>query len=649
MAKSASIKAAKKNCGEKIIPIPPEFYASNKVEDLIIPRSQAVPMAIVLQLMQWGAFVAFFTYYSLPPSFIIQTTIQSEWDYGGANWNCTPMVADGFYGVRWNYETCRTLLQPPNTETVVAVNDVGFPFAESGDHGGPGGDDIPTSGDAWRYKPFTGTGAEIKAVAGMANWFMEQVTLTDDERDSAQQGVYEQLKSLNSCGVDGFPRWGWDSQDERFYSDDFFFDIFQTNLKDDNAPPPSPPPPFPPPPPSPAPPPVPTEDAGVSVCCGGGSAYEVDEPECQAGTFDVGGVWTTCSNFQLSEIYFGDVYSNGLTHTPRYVKGSPGYVVDLTQVFQTDQMVNKSLKQQSNENYCGDYGNCCSVNVGCADPWADDISGWGICDGSQYPGSPDSYASGNDCIGTDVYWPNTDEGISDGTNAAPNEFSGNTFPLAYSFPGQQVPNCRSCCSYLDADCGMVEDDYGGMMYNESACTSKCCSGCLPGYGGSYGGNYGGGYDDFVDPYTDITSPEYASLRYGLPAGFYVECSVTLAEAIAMFTAYQDQHDPCLFTKVNGPFTCESAAPLGVAQRFSLAYANALLAYTAVSAMIINIFFGKAKRVAEGKDRSSKDDTDVEKEFVEVSGDDRVRNLELKNKNLEDKLDKLAKLVEAGNK
>mmetsp|Transcript_8384 Transcript_8384/g.31323 ORF Transcript_8384/g.31323 Transcript_8384/m.31323 type:complete len:146 (-) Transcript_8384:156-593(-) len=125
-----------------------------------------------------------------------------------------------------------------------------------------------------------------------------------------------------------------------------------------------------------------------------------------------------------------------------------------------------------------------------------------------------------------------------------------------------------------------------------------------------------------DP-NNLNLPRYAEVMYGLKQCFYVECSVTLAEAIAMFAAYYDAHDPCSFTKINGPYTCENAAPLGVAQRFSLAYANALLAYTIVSAAIIHIFFGAAKRKAEGKDVNS-GDPDVEKEFRNVAAGDEVQ-------------------------
>ena len=110
--KSVSVKAAKKNCLDSIVPIPNEFYAGNKEEDLIVPKARAVPMALVLQFMQWGAFISFFTYYSLPVSYIRESTIQADWNYGGPSWNCTPMMADEFYSMRWNYETCKKIVQP---------------------------------------------------------------------------------------------------------------------------------------------------------------------------------------------------------------------------------------------------------------------------------------------------------------------------------------------------------------------------------------------------------------------------------------------------------------------------------------------------------------------------------------------------------
>ena len=106
---------------------------------------------------------------------------------------------------------------------------------------------------------------------------------------------------------------------------------------------------------------------------------------------------------------------------------------------------------------------------------------------------------------------------------------------------------------------------------------------------------------------------YATFVYGLPEGYYYTCNTTQAEAIAMYKKYNEMNDPCEWAKHNGPFNCERAGPLGVGQRFSLAYANALLAYTLVSAAIVNIFFAAQKRRAEGRD------VEVgEEEFTEVA-------------------------------
>jgi hypothetical protein len=109
----------------------------------------------------------------------------------------------------------------------------------------------------------------------------------------------------------------WREESDRYFNDKYVHDIFQTNLAAAPSPPPSPPPPLPS-----LTPLVP----GVTMCCGGGTNCEVEEPECQDGVFDFGGVSTTCSNFKQYECFFDDVYSNVLIHTPRYVKGSPGYV-----------------------------------------------------------------------------------------------------------------------------------------------------------------------------------------------------------------------------------------------------------------------------------------------------------------------------------
>jgi hypothetical protein len=154
----------------------------------------------------------------------------------------------------------------------------------------------------------------------------------------------------------------------------------------------------------------------------------------------------------------------------------------------------------------------------------------------------------------------------------------------------RVDNCAKCC-LDDADtCGMNDPD----KCNRDLCCYDCGMDFGMDFGHSSSSGGGGGPPTKEDP-------QYASYAYGLPEGFYENCTTTQAEAIAMFTKYNELHDPCEWAKLNGPFTCERAGPTGIGQRFSLAYANALLAYTVISATIVNIFYAKAKRRAEGKD------------------------------------------------
>ena len=90
---------------------------------------------------------------------------------------------------------------------------------------------------------------------------------------------------LNTCGLDGFPQ---HVCNEIVKYDRYIYDIFQVNLKQSFVPPPPSPPPSPPPPPFPSPP-----STTHSVCCGGGTKYDVEEPKCQRGMFN-GNPGTRC-------------------------------------------------------------------------------------------------------------------------------------------------------------------------------------------------------------------------------------------------------------------------------------------------------------------------------------------------------------------
>jgi hypothetical protein len=521
LKKSVSVNAMKKTFLERILPIPQEFYAGNKEEDLIIPKKQIIPMAIVLQFMQWGAFIAFFTYYSLPPSFIRESTIQADWDFGGSSWNCTPMMAHGYYATRWNYATCQGFVQPPSETTVTLSQNV------KPDPGAPDGE---VSGPAWRYHPFHGTGTGAKAVLGPAEKYMADPSLTEDAVSEKIRQVIDPVKELNACGLDGFLQQAYSFKSGLVKDEGFTFDIYSPNLAlTSTPPPPAPPPPAP---------------ATVSVCCGG-TTYLDDEPSCQRGVFEVSGARTQCSNFE-NTVFVGDDI-DGIAHTNRYVTANMIY--------------DKGFENQG--------------------AWV------------THKQNDDDIAAQDPNVNSGATWADTNEGI-DETDSA--QYDSSSFEYIYRWTGsdgerQPIYNCIRCCT--DVDCGACCQD--------NSCAAASCCDC--------------GGDMWIDPEDDPTNPEYFTLNYGLPAGHYEDCETTQAEAIAMFKSYLERHDPCEWTKHNGPFNCERAGPLGVGQRFSLAYANALLAYTLVSAAIVNLFFAAQKRKAEGKDV---EEGEGEEEFTEVA-------------------------------
>ena len=531
---NVSLKTGKQTLLQKIVPIPQEFYAGNKDEDLIIPKKQIIPMAIVLQFMQWGAFIAFFTYYSLPPSFIRESTVQAQWDFGGSSWNCTPMMSHDYYAMRWNHDTCKSFLQPPSEATVTLSQNVKADPAAAAD------DDV--SGPAWRYHPFLGTGAGAKVLLGPAEEYVNDPSLSDDAVSEKIRQVLDPLKELNTCGLDGFLQKANMFRSTLISDPSWPFDIYSPNFAHTSTPPP----PVPPAPPPPLPPAIATS----SVCCGGESNYLVEEPSCQRGVFDFSGVQTQCSNF-LGEgvsspsgdrVHVGDDI-DGITHTTRYV--SPNMIYDKG-LESNGQWVTRKQDDMDRES---------DTSL-----WADPDEGIDETDPAQY----DSTTS---------FWL-----YNDGAES-------------------QIVNCIRCCVDV-GHCECCGED-GGCPEN------SCC----------YCGPPPPDYEEYIDPYDDPTNPEYWNIRYALPAGYYEPCETTQAEAIAMFKSYLERHDPCEWTKHNSPYNCERAGPLGVGQRFSLAYANALLAYTVVSAAIVNIFFAAQKRKAEGRDVEHGEN---EQEFTEIS-------------------------------
>ena len=73
------------------------------------------------------------------------------------------------------------------------------------------------------------------------------------------------------------------------------------------------------------------------------------------------------------------------------------------------------------------------------------------------------------------------------------------------------------------------------------------------------------------------------------------CSITKEEAIKMFEKYMTTHDPCVWAQHNAPYMCTKQGPPAPSAVFSLAYANALLAYSIFSAVCVQVFFASSKK------------------------------------------------------
>ena len=63
----------------------------------------------------------------------------------------------------------------------------------------------------------------------------------------------------------------------------------------------------------------------------------------------------------------------------------------------------------------------------------------------------------------------------------------------------------------------------------------------------------------------------------------------------MFEKYLTTHDPCVWAQHNSPYMCTKTGPPAPSAVFSLAYANALLAYSIFSAVCVQIFFASSKK------------------------------------------------------
>ena len=92
---------------------------------------------------------------------------------------------------------------------------------------------------------------------------------------------------------------------------------------------------------------------------------------------------------------------------------------------------------------------------------------------------------------------------------------------------------------------------------------------------------------------DLTSlSDYAWFEEGAE---YEPCTISKEETLTMFEKYLTTHDPCVWAQHNSPYMCTKSGPPAPSAVFSLAYANALLAYSIFSAVCVQIFFASSKK------------------------------------------------------
>ena len=437
----------------------------------------------------------------------------------------------------------------------------------------------PTSGAAWRYYPFTGTIAYAKGAVGPAIQHLNNPSLDAAGQTAKIEEVFEAVKEHNACGLDGTPQYVYRDRADMIKSDEWTYDIFQSNLKLATLPPPPSPPPL-----SPSPPPP---DMTNSVCCGGGETYDDEEPECKTGVFQHNGATTQCSNFGW-DTNVGEVFSSmsgqEVIHTARKKDGSYWSVDDdagdRSNKVAVTKLDRNGYYQTGQNDKCVEGDPSASPNTVDTPETACTFRSWCVLRRADAScACHDGTFDGSTCR---TWKPQMDEELLRRRRRSTTNWN-------------MVKNCKKCCKEDEASCGGPDNECNPDL---------CCWGC--GMEGDHGG-----YSS--DPMPTSDDPMYATFVYGLPEGYYYTCNTTQAEAIAMYKMYNYMNDPCEWAKHNGPFNCERAGPLGVGQRFSLAYANALLAYTLVSAAIVNIFFAAQKRRAEGRDVE-----EGEEEFKEVA-------------------------------
>ena len=142
------------------------------------------------------------------------------------------------------------------------------------------------------------------------------------------------------------------------------------------------------------------------------------------------------------------------------------------------------------------------------------------------------------------------------------------------------------------------DDYGGDLDSADPTACATCEDFTIGADGTYDfGSADPGAGMFFGPGGETFNlTDLAEYGFDTSDGSeYVPCSITKEETVDMFKKYLSTHDPCVWAQHNSPYMCTKSGPPAPSAVFSLAYANALLAYSIFSAVCVQIFFASSKK------------------------------------------------------
>ena len=178
---------------EKLIPISPEFYDTEKDEDLVADKAVLLPFNAILIISQWVAFCVLMWWYSSPANNTLNTTIQTNWDHGKADgYNCTPMMKDQYWSNTFNFETCMELAREPKISTPAAATDTVVFDADK---------------NSWKYVPYAhstkpAVWTDIIFASDGGAYDTTDLALAD------QTKFRTELAALNTCGLHFFEQQG---------------------------------------------------------------------------------------------------------------------------------------------------------------------------------------------------------------------------------------------------------------------------------------------------------------------------------------------------------------------------------------------------------------------------------------------------------